>query len=329
MILILADTTDPWATLLYRELRHSAATVVWIPPAQLLERVRLNWSVQSKRGIPTGFLSIDDTTVPLCELTGVFAQTPFTLSVDPEGLDPNDREYVTKEATAAWLGLLNALPCPVMNRPLPGGRPTILSGHSILAGLVAEHGFELPPSLYTMSKDDAVHRFAVWKGAVYLKPVGSHEAGIYLQPQDGVEQIKRVLEHQAVTMQQVPDGRRVTVYVVGGNAAATCVHSDDCSGTDFALSPVPAESCTKLTRALGLSFAECHLVVTSGRTCCLDISSTPAYWRCPREVRQRLISRLADGLSEPRSLLLDDSLDGLHGRSDTREHLCQTRSPEC
>ena len=121
MILILAEPADPWAMGVHRELLRRS--VFWIQPAQLLDRV-LNWPVEIESPLLPGSLVVDGTTRPLTNLTGVFAGLSLSLLLEIEDLSVQDRDYVVKEATAAWLAFLNALPCAVVNRPIPGGRPT-------------------------------------------------------------------------------------------------------------------------------------------------------------------------------------------------------------
>jgi hypothetical protein len=246
-----------------------------------------------------------------------------------EELSLQDRGYVIKETTAAWLALLNAMPCSVVNRPVPGGRPTILAGSPLLSQLAEEYGFLLPPSRCTSSQADAILQFSAWSERGYLKPLGSHEPGMFLHADDGVEQICRVMERQAVSMQAIPRGQRVTVYVVGEEIAATILQPGEGLPQQMEMPSVPSERCLGFVGALGLTFAECQFIVTpEGPIYCLDVSSAPGFWHCPQEVQQWIVRRLVDHLSETRSLSLHDSLDGPDGRSNSRERLCETRSPK-
>jgi hypothetical protein len=63
VILILAESTDPWAMLVNKEAQHNGGDVFWIQPAQLLDRILLNWPVVT-----------DGHTCFLADLTGIFAQ---------------------------------------------------------------------------------------------------------------------------------------------------------------------------------------------------------------------------------------------------------------
>ena len=147
MILILADSTDPWATLVHREAQRTGGRIFWIEPLRLLDKILLNWPVVD-RGIGL-FQDLWTSTArryPLDDLTGIFARLPFPLRLDLEGLSVHDAQYVTKEATAAWLAFLNAMPCAVVNRPIPGGRPTLLVGKP--AAVAARQGAWIsPPSV--------------------------------------------------------------------------------------------------------------------------------------------------------------------------------------
>ena len=329
MILILAEPADPWAMVVHRELlRRSVEDLFWIQPAQLLDRVLLNWPVGNESPLLPGSLVVDGTTRPLTNLTGVFAGLSLPLLLEIEDLSAQDRDYVVKEVTAAWLAFLNALPCAVVNRPIPGGRPTLLAGSPLQSQRARAQGFMLPPSRCTSSRADAILQYSAWSERAYLKPLGSQEPGIFLHAHDGVEQICRVMERQAVSMQTIPHGLRVTVYVVGEEIVATVLQPSENLPQWMEMPGIPSEHCLALVRDLGLTFAECQFIVTpEGPIYCLDVSNAPSYWHCPQEVQQRIVCRLVDYLSEARSLSRHDSLDGPDGRSSACERLCETRSP--
>lgn len=322
MILILADSTDPWATLVHREAQRTGGEVLWVEPSQLLDRVLLHWPVEVEKAIVPGSLTIDGATVLLDELTGIFSRLTWPLPLQLDELSSQDRDYVVKETTAAWMALLSALPCAVVNRPVPGGRPALSAGSSTLQRLVAEQGFLLPSSRCTSSQADAILQFSAWRERVYLKALGADEPGTYLHPRDGVNQVCQVMERQAVSMQSIPAGQRVTVYAAGHDVAATVVQPNEAPGRNVDLPFLPTDRCRSLVRALGLTFAECQFVITpEGRAYCLDVSGAPNYWRCPQEVQQEIVRRLVEHLSEMRSLSIHDSLDGADGRSGAGERL--------
>lgn len=322
VILILADSTDPWAILIYREARRSGAEVRWVEPAHLLDRVVLNWPVEAESVIVRGSLAIDDTIIPLSDLTGVFSRLTLPLPLQLGELSPEDRDYVVKESTAAWLAILNALPCAVVNRPVLGGRPVVLSGSPFLSRLAEEQGIRLPSSRCTSNPADATLQFSTWRERVYVKRLGSEEPGLYLSAQGGIEQIRRVMETSAISMQAVPDGRRMTVYVAGHDVAASVVRCNERQGTETEVPSLLNRPCLDLVRRLGLSFAECQCVLTAeGAVYCLDVSPRPSYWHCPQELQQEIVRRLVGYLSEMRSLTFHDSLSGADGRSGARERL--------
>ena len=329
MILILAESTDPWAMLVHKEAQHNGGEVFWIQPAQLLDRILLNWPVVTGATVVPGTVVIDGHTIPLADLTGIFARLMLPPPLELEGLSLPDRDYVIKETSAAWLAFLNAMPCSVVNRPVPGGRPTILAGSPLLSRLAQEQGFLLPLSRCTSSLADAMLQFSAWSERVYLKPLGSHESGIFLQAHDGGEQICRVMERQAVSMQAIPRGQRVTVYVVGEEIVATVVQPGEDLPQRMEMPSVLSERCVGLVGDVGLTFAECQFIVTpEGSIYCLNVSSAPGFWCCPHEVQAQIVCRLVEYLSEMRSRSRHDSLNGPDGRPSAREHLCQTRSPQ-
>lgn len=329
MILILADSTDPWATLIHQEARRGGSNVVWVEPSQLLDRVLLNWSVAARTARGRGTVIIDGTVLPLEDLTGVFSRFTMPLPLDLNEFSAQDCDYVVRESDAAWLAFLNGLPCAVINRPVPGGRATVPAGSRRLASLAKQHGYCLPAARFTTNRTDALSQFSAWNQHAYLKPIGSQETGQFLILPDGAEEIVRVMERQAVSMQAVPPGGRVTVYVAGEQAIATVVQTSD-RGEPTADLPLPdGHRCAALVRDCGLQFAECELIVSSdGRTYCLDVSPRPDFWRCHAEIQRRVVSALSEYLSEPRSVPFHDLVDRTHGGSGAGERLCQARSPE-
>jgi hypothetical protein len=329
VILILADSTDPWATLVHREAQRTGGDVFWVEPLRLLDKILLNWPVVAGEAIIPGSLDIDGHTIPLDDLTGVFARIPFPLRLDLDGLSDPDAEYVTKEATATWLAFLNAMPCSVVSRPVPGGRPTLLSGSPLLAKLARDHGFLLPASRCTSSQADALQQFMAWGEAAYLKPLGSVEPGQFLYAHGGDEQIRRVMEQQAVSLQAIPPGQQATVYVAGEEVVATVLRPGDRVALPMEVLSVHPAQCLGLVRALGLTFAECQIVITpEGGVSFLDISSAPNFWRCPQDAQQQIVEHLLEHLSELRSLSHHDSSHGADGRSSACERVRPTRSPE-
>ena len=329
MILILAESTDPWAILVNRQAQDIGGDVLWVQPGQLLDRILLNWPVIASMPVMPGTLVIDGRTIPLNDLTGILARLPFPLRLDLEGLSDADAQYVTKEATAAWLAFLNAMPCSVVNRPMPGGRPTLLSGSPLLVTLVRDHGFLLPASRCTSSQADALQQFKAWGESAYLKPLGSIEPGQILYSHDGVEQIRRVMEQQAVSIQAIPHGQRVTVYVVGEEVVATVLQPSEDVTQRIEMPSILSKRCLGLVGDLGLTFAECQFIVTpEGPIYCLHVSSAPGFWCCPQEVQPQIVCRLVEYLSKMRSLSRHDSPNGPDGRPSARERLCETRSPQ-
>lgn len=329
MILILADSTDPWATLVYREAQRTGGDVLWIEPLKLLDAILLNWPVVAEEAIGCGSLNINGRTIPLDDLTGIFSRLSFPLRLDLEGLSDADAQYVTKEATAAWLAFLNALPCSVVNRPMPGGRPTLLSGSPLLATLAREHGFLLPASRCTTSHVDALQQLKAWGESAYLRPLGSVEPGQFVHAHDGAEQIRRVMKQQAVSLQVVPPGQQASVYVVGEEVVATVLRPSEAVPQPMEVLSDHAGQCLGLARALGLTFAECQIVIhPDGAVSCLDISSAPNFWRCPQDAQQQIVEHLLEHLSELRSLSHYDSSHGADGRFSARECVRPTRGPE-
>ena len=96
--------------LVHREAQHTGGDVFWIQPAQLLDRILLNWPVVTGASVVPGTVVIDGHTIPLADLTGIFARLRLPPPFELEELSLGDRDYVIKETSAAWLAFLNAMP---------------------------------------------------------------------------------------------------------------------------------------------------------------------------------------------------------------------------
>ena len=107
-------------------------------------------------------MTISGSPVPLTNLTGVLCRMPFPIRLDLDELNAHDRDYVKKETSAAWLALLNALACRVVNRPVPGGPSTLLTGQPALLPEAERLGLFVPSSYCTTGLDDAIRQFMAW-----------------------------------------------------------------------------------------------------------------------------------------------------------------------
>jgi hypothetical protein len=322
MILILADSSDPWARAIYRELCGRGQEVCLASPANLLNEVPLNFSVTSESILHDGTVKIKGTAVRLSDLTGVFCRMPYPLPLALEDLTPQDQDYVKKETAAAWFALLNALPCRVVNRPIPGGLPTLVSGRPPLIAVATRLGLSLQPSRCTTDVEDALQQFRTWGNRAYVKPLGQSEPGMLLRGEEGESRIREWMSSAALSLQRVPGGQPMCVYVVGGTVAATVITSGTSSVGSTSNEVVASQAiarCAEFACAMGLDYAECLIVLQSdGEVSCLDVSGSPNFWRCPLEVQRHVTAELATYLSEERSLSIHDSFAGADSRSHTR-----------
>ena len=313
MILILAGETDAWSSHIHRELTRCGEETVWVQPDQLLDRIALNWSMERDGSVADGTLVIDGRALALDDLSGVLMRMSMPPPLSLDELSAEDRSYVTRETTAAWLALLDALPCAVFNKPVPGGRPSSLSCSVESSRLAQRHGLLLPHSLSVGNKTQATAQFNVWNKRAYVKPLGSQEPGAWLDEHADVNG-DWYPARGSVLMQAVPSGQRVTMYVVAGEVVGTVLHPDSHPGGHHLHSPLPTEACARLTQDLGLALAQCELVLDGDQAYCLDLSASPDFWRCPHDIQQRIATSVSDYLSRRRSFLSHDSLVGTHSR---------------
>ena len=279
MILILADSTDPWALALARQLTVRGEPYVFQEPGQMRSSMidrNPDWGQR---------------------LTGVYrgGSYPFSGNVStPQSLPPHEAEF-------DWLVELNALSCPVVNRLSPGGEVSCRTGSPAWEAVVLAHGFTLPRFYAAFNRDAALSSLDVWSGAAYVKPSGVVHGGLVLQAEAARAYTGDLAPDRPVFLAQVSPGQLVSLVVVGERVAATVVRSGMRSETPMPLArlgPSLLQRCSDLVLALGLVHAECLLSLSAdGQIACLDVLASPNFWTCPREARQQVISRLAGYLT--------------------------------
>ena len=289
MIMILADGSDPWAMAVHRELGLRGVSASMISPETLLADAPLNYTVTSQSMLDRGTLTMSGSPVPLTNLTGVLCRMPFPIQLELEDLTPHDRDYVKKETSAAWLALLNALTCRVVNRPVPGGLPTLLTGQPALLPVAERLGLSVPSCYCTTDVDDAIRRFIAWGERAYVKPrpnafrfVGSRRRRDGAHPR---------MDGHGGALAATGAGRSADISVCrwrrgGGDGGAGKRPVIERCHLQGSLVSAALTRCADFVSAMGLGFAECLVVAQpDGRFSFLDVSGSPNFWRCPLEVR--------------------------------------------
>ncbi len=282
MILILAESTDPWGGALARRLTLRGE------PFVLQELGEMCASM------------IDRTADWVQRLTGVYRGTSRPYGEDAGAVQP----WAVAVAESGWLAELNALPCPVVNRLSPDGAPSCPTGSPAWEAVVSAHGFQTPCFYNAPNRDEAVAGLDLWGGAAYVKPAGVLHGGLVLSLDAAKAYVEGLEDERPVLLAQTSPGQLVSVFVVGDTVAATVVRSMPRSGIPAqgaCLSPALLQRCSDLVPALGLVHAECLLSLSAdGLSTCLDVVASPNYWTCPREAQRQVVSGLVRYLAEDR-----------------------------
>lgn len=280
MILILADSTDPWGVALTRQLTLRGEPYVLQAPGQMRASM------------------IDRTTDRVQRLTGVYrgVNHPFCEEVSGAPSSP------IHETESDWLAELNALPCPVVNRLSPGGVSACPTGSPAWEVIVSAHGFQVPAFSAAMNRDEVLACLDLWGSSAYVKPAGVVHSGMVLCEEDAKAYTGDLAPDRPVLLAPVSPGQLVSLFVVGKNVVASVVRSVMRSQAPipFArLGPSLLQRCSDLVLALGLVHAECLLSLSAdGQIACLDVVASPNYWTCPREAQRQVVSGLACYLAE-------------------------------
>ncbi len=305
MILILAETHDAWATEIYRELLRRACPVMRLDTRGILQTLRLDFglspslhrtSVQPDEAYPSAG--------PSADITAVLVRTRISGMQVPNGsFHPDDQAYVSQEYSAALHAWLHALPCPVINRPVPGAQ-----SHSAIAALALgqcqrEVGFQPVYTAVLSRRESALWWFNHWQQRVRVQEIGLGRPAAYLTGPVGRERLSSLIEAGPITMQPVPIGHRYHASVVGdmvlGGVWRSAVRDGrfdgpvlDCVEFDHDL----AECCRVFAQRQHLNVADIELVVDGhGVTHCLAVNEWPVFDQCSDLMRERIV-HLAAGL---------------------------------
>lgn len=280
VILILADSTDPWATAITRSLTMRGEPFVLQEPEEISAPM------------------IDGKADWVQRLTGVYRGTSRPYREDL----PASQAWSVPVRDSDWLAELHALPCPVVNRLSPGGAPSCPTGSPAWEAVVSAHGFQVPSFYDAPNRDEAWAGLELWGSAAYVKPSGMLHGGLVLSAEAAKAYVDDLEPERPVLLAQASRGQLVSLFVVGNTVAATVVRKMPWSGAPApgaSLGPLLLQRCSDLVLALGLVHAECLLSLSAdGEITCLDVVASPNYWTCPREAQRQVVGGLVRYLTE-------------------------------
>ena len=323
MILILADRTDSWADLVHHELLHRGAKVVFMENAQILSSLGLNWRVDSYSSKDKDYFTIDSQKILFTDLTGVLARIRYPIRSPFSGeLNKADQEYVGKEAHATFLGLLNALPCPVVNRPIPGAQSRCLFTDQPQRNLAKHYGFLLPEGMVTSCQEEARNCLDRWGQGVRALVMGAEHHEHIFHDRDEAAHLLNLMGQQVVSLQGIPRGQFISVYTIGDSAIGAFWGPGQHSPLEsqptlhrIDLSSELKERCCRLAHALHLEFSELILLQgEDGETYCFEVNGAPLFDRCEEAVQKKIIMSLGTYLEQGMRSTPDDFIVRDHNR---------------
>lgn len=306
MIVLVAQADDTFAQCLAHKLMQQGCAVRVFDWSDIMYRQGLSWWVPPQPDeLKSHFLNGKDV-VPFGEIEGMLVLPSGVLRFPSEQeWEAADRDYIYREVSAAILGILHGLPCPVINLPVPGGRPRLFFTSKRSREFLTKCHFRLPPMIVMTSvQGDGVR----WKAGHGRIRVGSlndvkRERVEFLENGQGRWDEAKI--PCPVFLQEVPSGEiyhfvLVGQSVLGGKVVPgnfdgsfnTKVEMSDCS-------PDLRRACLDLSRLFRLTFTECLIAETSdGLWYCLDWNEFPQSSHWTSTFQKSVVSTLVDLLRE-------------------------------
>jgi hypothetical protein len=237
--------------------------------------------------LQSGFFSHADWRLDIQELTGVYfrpVDAPPVVSLP--GMSALETQAVQAQRMAALSAVVDALPCPVVNRT-----SSSMSNHSKphQAMLIRACGLSVPVTLITNDSAAALAFVTEHGGDVVYKSVSGVRS---IVRRFGPEHVARLplLRHGPAQFQKRVHGTDVRVHVVGARIFATRIESEAVDyryaaseGLTITMRPIElpphiSESCLQLTRRLGLLFSGIDFKRTpEGEYVCFEANPSPGF----------------------------------------------------
>jgi hypothetical protein len=319
MVLVYGAPDDLCSCGVHEALQQRGIEVIRLRGPEELARMGLHWSLDE--GWDRSYLAPGGERIPLAHLSGVLlrAQPAPRGSMESAG---EDQQYIAAERRAAMVAFWNALPCRVVNRPVPGSLRRPLFG-AAAAPSIRRCGFRLPAMCLCSSAEEAIPFYRrCGQRALLSSPSGS---GLWrmVQGKQGIGEVEEALTRHPVTLQELPDGEGLRVFTVGDQAFGMRAplglgvgRGGEGSVRSAELSPALRARCCQLARAFGLDFAEIQLLHGErGETYCLDLGIMPDYARCEEALQEQITAALVTLLLGQEERSADDPASRHPGRS--------------
>jgi hypothetical protein len=319
MILILTQAFDPTADHVIQMLDARGAEFVRFDPADFPSQSSLSVGYSSD-GQMRSFLRVDKKVIDLTRLQAVWSRRPRPPVPHEEIQDSATREFLTEDCKTFVQDLWNSLPC----RWLPGPPAAIQRAQLKASQLkaAAELGLELPPTLFTNSREEFLDFYNQHNGNIVNKLVGfafhkTVSADTFTRYTEVVSKrdvgYAASLQYCPVILQAyVPKRLELRITVVGQQAFAAEIHSQHTHHTrhdwrrydpgstphfPHALPPDVEERCVHLVQRLELCYGAIDMILTpEGRYVFIEINPSGQYGWIEQETGLPISAAICDFL---------------------------------
>jgi hypothetical protein len=262
LVLILAGHWDPLALAVREELErrgrdHAVLTDDWARDSGLA------WTP-----IPFGgSMKIGGRRVELGSLDGVLARHELTMRL-PGSLEPSDDRYPLFESAATVLALLDALPCPVVNRPRPVPRTRSMALGPWLARAA---GFEPVRTLVLSSRDDALAAIAQDDSPTLVGRVsGSYDDRLVADDASAAAAVDALLPHGAVVVKSLAPAPVLAAFVSGETVIGAAWSQEAGALEPCPLNAAAVQASRAIAHRLGVQLLRVVLQEHAGRLWLVD-----------------------------------------------------------
>jgi glutathione synthase/RimK-type ligase-like ATP-grasp enzyme len=258
-------------------------------------------------GQPCGSISTSDWRIELEELSGVYFRNVELNESNEEGGKTDCQGQAYPETEVRLAGVLNNLPCKVLNRPA-----AMYSNRSkpYQALLIRRFGFKIPKTLVTNDAEAVAGFFAECHGKLIFKSISGVRSTVRLMTKEDFGRLE-LLENCPAQFQEYLTGDNIRVHVIGERLFAVRIQceavdyryaGEEGYGLTMAAAVLPediAANCIRLTKELGLSLSGIDLKETpAGQYYCFEVNTSPAFLFYESPARPVVADALAEFLAQ-------------------------------
>jgi hypothetical protein len=327
MILILTEPFDPHADHVINMLTDRGAEFIRFNPADFPAQASLSIGY-APDGQMRSFLRLGETAIDLTKLQSVWSRRPRPPVPYEQIQDAATREFVTLDCKIFVQDLWNTLPC----RWLPGRPASVQRAQLKISQLrvAAELGLELPPTLFTNSREEFLDFYNQHNGNIVSKltsPAFDQTVGDSAEITRYTEVVSKRDVGYATSIQYcpiilqayVPKRLELRITVVGQQAFAAEIHSQqthhtrhdwrryDLSHTPHfphVLPPDVQERCIRLVERLNLCYGAIDMILTpEGRYVFVEINPSGQYLWIEDQTNLPISAAICDFLMDSRGAI--------------------------